>query len=177
MLNDNGYNTLSYKILPFLLLTEQDDYTKGNAFKGYGRLTDIPFGETTYKGFMTNTNDVLKDIDTNFKSKPSVEEMDPQAMAYLYKIIEISKEKNVQLIFTYAPEFKFCLQRGYTNTQQIFDTIDKIALVNHIRYLRNDSLEICKDPMMFANLGHLNKTGANIYSNILARQLRVSIKR
>jgi hypothetical protein len=170
MLDENGHNTTAFKLMPFLLLTEQDDYAKGNALKGYKGLTDIPGGESANHGFMTNTENIINENNPE-KDSSYTEQIDTLALNYLNKIIAISKEKKVKLIFTYAPEFNFELQRPCINAKTIFGTINNFATINHIPYLRGDSLEICKDPRLFANIRHLNKPGANLYSTILAKEL------
>jgi hypothetical protein len=176
MLNENGHNTTPFKLIPFILLTEQDDYAKGNAFKGYRGVTDIPNGESAYKGFITNSeNIVTANGITEFKL-PSSEEIDTLGLYYLNRIVTICRVKNIKLVFTYAPEFEFELQQSCINTKQIFEIINRIAINNHIDYLRDDSLEICKNPNLFANIAHLNKPGANIYSMILANELKPIIK-
>jgi hypothetical protein len=175
MLNENGYNIIPFKLMPFLLLTEQDDYTKGQAFKGYCGMKDLSKQEWSYKGFKTNSNNVItKNSDVGIK--PHVEEIDTSALNYLNSIITICKQRNIKLVFTYAPEFNFEVQRSRLNTQLILKTINTIAVNNHISYLRGDSLEICKDPNLFANISHLNKPGANLYSAILAKELNIILK-
>jgi hypothetical protein len=173
MLDSNGYNTNRYKLIPFLLLTEQDDYAKGNALKGYNGITDIPDGESTYKGFMTNSENTI-DVAANAAAIKFIaaEGIDTLAINYLKEIVAVCKQKNIKLIFAYSPEFKFGLQQSCSNTKQVFDIINKIANDNHIQYLRNDSLAMCKDPKLFANTGHLNRFGANAYSILLADELK-----
>jgi hypothetical protein len=177
MLNENGHNTTLFKLMPFLFLTEQDDYSKGNAFKGYEGITDIPNGDSTYKGFETNSENVLNENSIVNNKPPYKAEIDTLGLDYLNKIIALCKEKNVKLIFTYAPEFNFKLQRPCINAKAIFDMINGIARTNNIPYLRGDSLEICKNPRLFADIAHLNKPGANAYSMILAKQLKTIIKK
>jgi hypothetical protein len=175
MLDENGHSTIPFKLIPFLLLTEQDDYAKGNAFKGYSGITDIPPGESAYKGFMTNSNNVINTKTAEIKALYS-EEVDTLAVDYLDKIVAICKEKNIQLIFTYAPEFKFGLQRPCVNAKAIFDIINGVAINNNIGFFRDDSLKICNNPNLFANIGHLNSSGANVYSALLAKELNTVIK-
>ena len=170
-LSHNGHNTFRQKIFPFLSVTDYDDYSRGNAIKG---ITDrggkqIEPGEFQYKGYLSNTNNTLSVQDTP-RTIASIK-VSNRAIRYLQNIISICREHGTKLIFTYSPEFNFESEKHVSNSAKIFALIDSIAGENKIEFLRHDSLSICQDPKLFANVGHVNTTGAKVYSNILAKQL------
>lgn len=178
ILAGDGYHVFLMKVLPFLSITDLDDYTKSNSIKYLSTShaeTDIPKGDFDYKGFLSNTeNQIVKP-----ELEKTIKHMDilPGAVNALYKMIDTCKTKGVQIIFTYAPEYDFNLQKTRTNTDSVFGLIYNIANQNNIPFLRNDSLPLCKNPAFFANNGHLNKQGALVYSPILAQQLKSIIEK
>jgi hypothetical protein len=169
-LSNNGHNTMPQKIVPFLSITDFDDYSRSNAIKGLtGEGAQIAEGEFQYKGYLSNTNNFISSIKTSKAiSQIAVGE---DAIKDLKDILEICKKNNTRLIFTYAPEFNFELQKQLSNSKQIFAMISRIAKENNIEYMRGDSLSICRDPKLFVNFGHLNTKGAAEYSEILAKDL------
>lgn len=175
MLDDNGYPTLPYKVFPFLLLTQQDDYMKGNAIKGYFGWNDRSPGEFQYRGFSTNSTNTLY---TNKQAVEPIhaEEIDTVAIGYLEKMVSFCKQKDIQLIFTYAPEYDFQLQKACINAPTILGIISTIAQQNNIPLFRDDSLAMCKNPNLFANIGHINRAGSEIYTAILANKLKGVLK-
>ncbi len=170
-LSDDGYNIGMVKAMPFVTLTDLDDYSRENTLRlamGKGG-TDIPDGDFEYKGFLSNT--------TEYIVKPQLEKdmkrmvLYSECMASLNEMIDICKQHNIKVIFTYAPEYDFNLQKTRTNTDSVFNFIYSTVHKNNIPYLRDDSLDLCKDPRLFANNGHLNKPGAIVYSAVLAEEL------
>ena len=166
-----GCHTNIIKLFPFLMITDLDDFTKENAIQLLrGRDTlDIPEGDFDYKGYISNGDKYIEK--EKLEQVIKVMSICDEAIASLEEILDICKEKNIDIIFTYAPEYNFNLQKRRTNVNEIFNYITLKACKNHIPYLRNDSLELCKNPRFFANNGHLNKSGAIVYSAILAKQL------
>ncbi len=172
MLNENGHPTFQYKLFPFLILSELDDYTKGNAIKGYAGLSEIPSGDFQYKGFLSNSGrTIIKDTTSSIKPVNTLI-IDSLAADLLRDIISTCKTKNIHLVFLYCPEFKFSFQKSYLNCNKVFHFIDSTATVNNITFLRHDSIPICNDPTLFANFGHLNRPGADVYSRILGEEIR-----
>jgi hypothetical protein len=169
-LSNNGHNTMTQKIVPFLSIVDFDDYSRSNAIKGLtGEGAQIAEGEFQYKGYLSNTNNFISSIKTSRAvSQIAVGE---DAINDLRDILEICKKNNTRLIFTYAPEFNFELQKQTSNSKQILAMISRIAKENNIEYMRGDSLGICSDPKLFVNFGHLNTKGAAEYSGILAKDL------
>ena len=169
-LSHNGHNTLPQKIIPFLGITDFDDYSRGNAIKGLtGKGGTRIGGDCQYKGYLSNTD---KSISLKDTSKTTFQiAVSGEAIKDLEHILEICKKNNTKIIFTYAPEFNFELQKHTSNSKQILAMISQIAKENNLKYLRHDSLNICRNPKLFASVGHVNTKGAEEYSKILAKQL------
>ncbi len=175
-LSNNGHNTRLQKIFPFLGITDFDDYSRGNAIKGLiskGQ-TQIAEGEFQYKGYLSNTQKFISPKDT--PTTVTAIEVDQNAVKDLEDILKICERNNTELIFTYAPEYNFELQKHTSNSKEILEMISEIANKNNIEYLRHDSLEICQNLKLFANVGHVNTKGSEEYSKILAKKLLMEIK-
>ncbi len=168
LIENRYYNTL-YKILPFLEFTYYDDYTRINCLKGFTNENEIPKGDFQYKGYLSNTNNTILSEDTT--KYFSTIEISPNGIDLLENIVKTCKSKQIKLIFTYAPEYKKGHQKHTVNSKEVFDVIKKNARKNNILFWEHDNLEICLNPHFFANIGHLNKEGAEIYSRILGNEL------
>ena len=95
----------------------------------------------------------------------------------LSDIISICRKRRIYLLITYAPEFKRELQMKCSNAGIIFEKISEMAIESGVLFIRNDKLDICNNYRLFANYGHVNKTGARLYSMILASQLKDAFAR
>lgn len=164
----NDHNTTLFKILPFAKIAEYDDFSKGNALKALiNKENEIKAGEFQYKGYLSNS--IIGIIENNIQLPQKVNyAISKTSLKYLKDIITTCKSNNIFLFFTYAPEYKFKLQNNITNKSQIFNEIKNISNVNKILFFRDDSLSICNDSTLFANVGHLNTLGATKYSKVLA---------
>lgn len=171
-LSKYGHNVALIKAIPFIWLTDLDDYFRSNAVKGLlGRGSEISKGDFEYKGYVSNGEEFITKQEQELASKDLG--ISDEAIASLNEIIEICKERNINIVFTYAPEYELRLQKGVRNANTIFSIITQIANKNNIKYLRDDSLELCKNPKLFANNAHFNKTGAIVYSAVLAKELNI----
>jgi hypothetical protein len=166
-----GYGAQMVRYFPFLMITDFDDFSKESAIQMLrGRDTsDIPAGDFEYKGFISNTENYIKKAELEPVKKYMA--ITPESVASLNDIVSECRKRNIKLIFTYAPEYDFNLQKRRTNTDSVFALITATAARNGIPYLRDDSLPLCHNPALFANNGHLNKPGAMIYSAVLADEL------
>ncbi len=173
-LNQNGHSTLQLKVFPFLEFTDYDDNTKGYFIKGLLGQSSIPDGDFQYKGYLSNTQKQIVSEGSTLKLQTI--EVSASRKKCLTDMIATCLNNNIKLVFTYAPEYKHTLQAAYSNSNEVFEYVQKIADKNNIPFLRDDSLEICTNPKLFVNAGHLNRDGADVYSRILAEQLKKFIK-
>lgn len=165
-----GLQTGFYKLFPFLKLTELDDYYKGAVLKVAMKKDEIPAGDYIYKGYVSNTLDT---IPRSFQGSRKIEEMSvtEEAKNALVNIIHICKKNGIKLVFTYAPEYKFMNQKTVKNFSAIMGFYDSVANSYRLPFLRHDSLPICSQGKYFANPGHVNRKGADVYTAILANHL------
>jgi hypothetical protein len=170
-LNDNGYCTLRLKLFPFLEMTDYDDNTKGFFIKGLLGGSEINEGDFQYKGYVSNTQNYITSEDSTSTTTIPLPVSDT-AKEYLSDILQTCKDNNIKLIFTYAPEYKHKYQQHHSNSSKILSMIDSVAVKNNIPFFRDDNLSICSDPKLFANIGHLNRVGADKYSCILAKEIK-----
>jgi hypothetical protein len=171
MLLDNGCHVALYKWLPPLVLTDLDDYSKGNALAGLAGASEIAKGDFQYKGFLSNTDAVINP-DALVNVEPAhLLRVDSVAVGFLNSIIKNTERTGTRLIFAYSPEYNHELQASFRNSDTILGMVGHFATLNHICNLRNDSLRICREASLFANSGHLNRLGAEVYSTVLAAQL------
>jgi hypothetical protein len=160
------------RLFPFLSITDQDDYTKERVIQTLRGKENAEIDTTSidYRGFLSNGDGYIK--------KPELEKVikrmsiTHQSVNDLDEMMALCRAKHIQVIFTYAPEFNFNLQRTRTNKDSVFGLIYRTAHKYDIPVLRDDSLDICRYPEYFANNGHLNKPGAIAYSAILAKEIK-----
>jgi hypothetical protein len=169
-LTENGYTLFPSRIFPFFVFTELDDYKRKICIAGLRGAKLVPDSLFRYKGFLSTGNESMQGA---FRVVPGIDkkEISDSSIPYLENIINRCRKDNILLIFCYAPEYKKMLQQSYSNSTAVLTTIDSIASRNNIPFLRYDSLALCSDAGMFSSPGHLNPTGARVYSIILGREL------
>src|SRR5690349_10630276 len=91
------------KYLPFIRFIEADDNSKQNAFMGYFQHNSVENKEY-YKGYFSFGSDTIA---LPFKRKYANVSypMEPSGVESLKEIIKACKEKNVKLVFTFAPVY------------------------------------------------------------------------
>lgn len=176
VLNKYGHNTTAIKYLKFLVFTNYDDYTKANAIKGLLGKSDIPYGDFQYRGYLSNSENTIQPDASSHIDAPVETNISIEGRTDLETIMQLCSENKTNLIFTYAPEYEFGLQESIANSKTVLLYIDKIAKANNIPFWRDDSLSLCTNNLLFANIGHLNKKGAQVYSGILANEIKSLIK-
>jgi lysophospholipase L1-like esterase len=155
------------KYLPFTQLTEADDYSKTDALYGWLGKREVLKGDV-YKGFEENGDDTItlpfhSGFDTSFY------QITNKGKEILNEIISLCNQRNIKLVFTYAPEF-YLIRKNLN--PQFFQTIANSSIRNNIPFLDYRNCFICRNHQLFANPGHLNKKGAAVYSQLLAQDLK-----
>ena len=173
VLNASGHSTKALKIFPFLMVSELDDYTRGNALKGLlGTESEIGPGCLHGKGCLTRGPATLRVTPRDTALLLKTIEVSDTNVAYLRSIIKTCQDRNIKLMFTYAPEFKQLWQNKIiANKLEVFGLITKMAAENNIPYHRYDSLEWCRDPSNFNDVLHTNNDGAIKYTTALAHDI------
>ena len=168
-LKQNNYLNNFKEIFPFLQISDFDDNAKGYIIKGLLGKNEVLPGDFQYKGFISNT-DVKISSENNSLANNNLEISSTKVKCF-ERIILSCKKNGIQLLFTYAPEFKKKYQNSVKNRAQIFSIIETASKQNNITFLREDNLEICNNPNLFANITHLNKSGAEVYTLDFAKRL------
>jgi hypothetical protein len=177
-LQRQGIPTTFYAVFPFMKLTEMDDYYKGAIIKVVTGAKSRASTDVYYKGFESNTSiSVSPDkisSEENAASVPgqTIIPVTDEGISALNDIVRTCGNSQIELVFLYSPEYNFRNQRTIRNFSAIMHLYDSVAIANNIRFLRHDSLPICSEAKYFANPGHLNKNGADVYSTILGEQLK-----
>jgi len=169
-LKSTGYYKFQYQLFPFLMLTEYDNVFRSNAFKGLAGENLSEAFDYNYNGYLSNGFKTLSYSDTTFKIH--IEEIQEKNTSSLDEIIETCRMKDIAILFIYSPEFNSGQKRYVTNSDQIFALIDSIAHKNDIDFFRGDILELCNNPLLFANVDHLNEAGAKHFSLIYSNHVR-----
>lgn len=169
-LKQNNYLTTIKEVLPFLQISDFDDNSKGYIIKGLMGKNEILPNDFQYKGFVSNT-DVKISSDIHSLSKITLE-ISNEKLKCLDNLILLCKKNGIHLIFTYGPEYKKMYQNSVNNKIQILSIIESASKKNNITFLREDNLEFCNNPNYFANITHLNKSGAEVYSLDFAKRLK-----
>jgi hypothetical protein len=165
----NAYYKRMYELFPFLAFSDFDDNTKGYFIKGLLGKTEVYANDFQYKGYISNTDNEI--TNSNFIFSNYLLPISESKINCLNRFISQCKESKINLLFTYAPEYNQRYQNSVSNKAQIFSIINSIAKTNNIPFIRDDISKISSNPKYFANVTHLNKFGAKIYSSDLGYRL------
>jgi hypothetical protein len=171
-LKAGGVRTYMYNLLPFLMPIEYGDYYKSSLLKVSLGRSELKAGDYYYKGYESNTLDHIVDSITTPNYEKAVYPLTGPGKTALENIVSICKQKKILLFFISAPEYKSYNLNSVANKEEIIGFYNMQASKNKIKFFRDDSLELCNNASLFANVGHLNRKGANIYTMILATRLK-----
>ncbi|MDB5256729.1 MAG: hypothetical protein JWM14_1424 [Chitinophagaceae bacterium] len=170
-----GHRTDVYKTLPFLRMSDYDDYTRNNALKGMMHQTEIQAGDFQYKGFLSNGENTIREplaLPPKEDARISVGSVD-----LLKGIIERCQKDSIQVILVYLPEYDHRLQNNTPNAAEVLAVLKEVSDKYKIKFFRHDQLELCKRPDLFANAGHLNREGSVVYSKYLATVIKSELSK
>ena len=85
--------------------------------------------------------------------------------------LDQAEEDSVKVVFVYAPLFSGATEK-ISNRDLMYETYRKLADKHSIPVLDYTDMWICRDTAYFYNAMHLNKTGAEIYTDSLANDLK-----
>jgi len=168
MMQNAGIKTYFYRYLPFTQLFEYDDYMRNIGIQGHRNKTEIKSENIYYHGYMSLPKTKV------FRMKPKDKlEFDglvtKVGIDHLQDIINTCKKKDINLIFTFAPELHS--RAGEYPTNKSFDTIDSLANVSKLKILRYDQYDSTFQSDDFADKRHMNGNAANRFSLLLALDL------
>lgn len=171
--NENLYNSLKpfervgfFKYLPFLQLTQLDDPLRQGAISGlYGekRYNDTDF----YKGHLQSGADT---ITFPFKKKylSKYLPISKNGVECLTSIIKQCRDQNIQPVLIYPPIWN---RKDEDIDIEIFPTLQNLSARYNIPFLNYRVTPLSHQHKMFRDEIHLNKTGADKFSEILSEDL------
>ncbi len=154
-----------YKYVPFLKFIEINDYDKSNAIKGLLGKHDKLSDSYTYRGFVENPIGKVPHDTTAYK-------ISEEAKEYLNIFIDTCKKKNIQIVISYSPEY---YDTDYRNMKSFFELVNEVSNKRQVPFWDYRNSELCRDSTLFANPGHLNKFGANLFSAVLAKDILIEM--
>lgn len=153
------------RYLPFLQITECDDFLREGALEGLlGNQKPLA---PSYKGYLESGRDTIPlpfkitYLTTNY----AVTEKGRQL---LFNIIQTCREKNIKLVITYSPIYK--KKDEYLNPL-FFPTLESICKSTGTPFLNYRTIALTNNNRLFRDELHLNRFGADIFSDILAKDL------
>ena len=159
-----------FKYLPFTLFTEANDLLKQNSIRGYIGESD-PLTKKSYKGFVDYGPDTLAlPLKKRYRINYPIEK---KGKALLQEMVSICKKKNIQPIFTYAPEYQ-PEEKDYN--PKLFPTIKEISSSYNIPFVDFRTERVFENHRLFKNEHHLNHYGVEIYSAMIANEIKISLK-
>ncbi|HEY6063316.1 MAG TPA: hypothetical protein VIV35_06880 [Chitinophagaceae bacterium] len=167
-----GYYTFLMKNVPVLNFIYMDDYSKNNAIAGLMGKTEIPAGEFQDNGFLSNTRKCLDSTD-KYKNGFGTISPDPKNINMFQSMIDTCINRNIQLVITYAPEYKHRLKSLISNFNTFIGLMYDKVNANKLMYYRDDSLAMNTDSCLFKDLLHVNVYGAVVYSKILGQRIKM----
>jgi len=168
-LRANGLFTFIPKHFPPYRLINFDEITKRNAFRGLRGVQELEKDQVAYKGFLSNR---YRCVDSTEAFPIQTVKIAKDALSYFTEIINECRARNIKVMLTYAPEYKFKLQSSFQNPHLAFSLLDSLCRKYSLLLYRDDSLPLCNVECLFFNYGHLNKQGAIVYSAIVAKRIR-----
>jgi hypothetical protein len=175
--NQIVFNTLKpYKrvhllrYLPFLQITECDDFLRESAVQGLmGKKKPL---DPNYKGYLESGRD---SIPLPFKITYLTTDyaVRKKGTDLLLRMINTCREKNIRLILTYSPVYD---KKDEKLNPAFFPTIEKICDTTGTPFLNYRSIPLTKNHRLFRDELHLNRFGADIFSDLLANDLKKLIE-
>jgi hypothetical protein len=176
LMNDNLYDYLSsYKgysyfdyYLPMLRYVGKGEVIKKALIHSISWQTSKPVRVKGYKGQKKVWNDDLK------KAIKKIDVFEIQTDTSLVEkfnlFLDECKINNIEVIFVYTPEY-IEGQNFVANRNEIITLYEEIAKKHDILFLNYSDDEINVQKKYFYNASHLNKTGAELFTNKLIKDL------
>ena len=89
-----------------------------------------------------------------------------------FSIWDKVKDEGINIVFVYTPTYIGLTKKMYSYHQQMHDNFQKYANKYNIPILDYTDLDICYDTAFFYNSMHLNKKGADIFTDSLANDIK-----
>ena len=168
----NGFNWFDYnlplvryygstkQIISAANILFRSSHNKGNRYKGFHNM-DINW-----------TGDFEKVKAKNIYIYQTIEN---ESLRLFEGYLKDMQMRNIKVIFVYTPEY-IEGQRFVANRDEIMNLYNKISIKYEIPLLDYSSNSICLKKQYFLNAEHLNLKGSNLFSKMLAVDLKKYIK-
>ena len=122
-----------------------------------------------YQGFDFVWNNDLSNAKQKMKHYEG--KLDIDLIKLFDKFLLECKEKDIKVILVYTPEY-FEGQKFVKNRKEVITLFENFSEKHKIPFLDYSNNEICTKKEYFYNASHLNKTGAELFTNMLINDLK-----
>jgi hypothetical protein len=130
------------------------------------------FDSKKYKGYQGKNKPWDNSYENFVKKNPDgwTHKIKATQLRLMEAFLSQCRKSHVNVVFVYTPEY-IDAQRHLKNRKQIFQIYTALSEKYHLPFLDYSNHELCTDKSNFYNSQHLNKSGAEKYSQILAHDL------
>jgi hypothetical protein len=157
------------RYLPFLQITECDDFLRQGAVAGL--LGEKKPLDPNYKGYLESGRD---SIPLPFKVTYLTTDyaVNNKGTDLLLQMINTCRKNNIRLIITYSPVYD---KKDEKLNPKFFPTLETICDTTGTPFLNYRNIPLTQNHRLFRDELHLNKFGADIYSKLVAADLKYLI--
>jgi hypothetical protein len=130
--------------------------------------------ERGYKGQLLSWDSSFDDFVISHPNGYALPVQD-SSMQLLQEYIQYCRSRHIELIFVYAPYY-YKAANYITNLNEIKDMVEQLAKTNQIPMLDYSRNYLDSSQQYFYNSQHLNKLGAELFSQQLAQDLKSFLK-
>jgi hypothetical protein len=150
------------------------------AFEGiftFFNLNSLYDTTTKYKGYRGNDYTWNQDFERFKKRFPKGAKytFSKELKQQFYEYLAFCKKENIKVFLVYAPEY-YEVQTYYKNKQELITLCEESALKYGCYFLDYSKNPICYNQQYFYNSQHLNKKGAELFSGVLAKNIKNTLK-
>jgi hypothetical protein len=163
-----GFNYFDYYV-PLKRYIGKPNVLKNAFYLGLSNNKDSFYRTLGYKGIekkWTNEFEIAKNTISSYKVS-----IDTESVALFDTFLLECKKNNINVVIVYTPEF-IEAQKFIKNREEILDIYKLHAKKHDVPFLDYSKNSLNYDKQYFYNATHLNKTGANLFSEILANDLK-----
>lgn len=165
----NGFGFFDY-FVPLLRYYGEHDATQ----KAIDLIFSDPPPSFRHKGYMGMERVWDAGLLNALKQSQSIEfNLDQDSIALLEQFVTECRNNDIELILVYTPEYREG-QKIIKNRNDIINIFREIAQKNNIPFLDYSDSPLCENTEYFYNATHLNKKGAELFTEQLIHDLKKS---
>jgi hypothetical protein len=129
--------------------------------------------EDFFQGFNPRTKPWTDEFQSFKESNPNGVSwpIETEGVQVLEDLIHLCKERRIQLIFVYSPEYGE-MQKLTNNRKELFGHFQELSARYHVPLWDYSDWQYASDTEYFTNSQHLNAAGAAVFSSDVANRLR-----